>query len=396
MFLPIGDEPNSRGAPLFTYALIAINVVVFVLISVPRMVQSPDTADPAFQQYIDVIGDNLPPDITENQLRDQMSAYDLFVFHYGYRPIDPSLVTLVTSMFLHGGWLHLLGNMLFLWIFGDNVEHRLGGIAFLVWYLLTGAAATLFHAAFASDSPLPLVGASGAISGVLGFYFLWFPRNRVRVLIFLFFFIRVLILPSRLVLGFYIVFSNILPFLVAQGGGGGGVAHGAHIGGFLAGLAAAFVIDRREILSQPKEYRGESERTSPPSKGDAIADAVREGRFEQAANMYFHIPAARARRRLAPDVSLTLGNWLASNGHPRAALTLFQRHVRDFPTGPGLAEAHTQAGLLQLHAFAEPTSAYQHLVEALDHAPSSVLESTIRQGLAEIAAMQKFPVRRFH
>ncbi len=396
MFLPIGDEPNPRGTPFFTYTLIAINVVVFVLISLPRMTQSADTADPAFQDYLDVVGDSLPPGTTEDQLLQGMSSYDLFVFHYGYRPVDPSLLTLVTSMFLHGGLWHLLGNMLFLWIYGDNVEHRLGGIAFVVWYLVTGAAATLFHAAFASDSPVPLVGASGAISGVLGFYFLWFPHNRVRVLIFLFFFIRVFMLPARVVLGFYIVFSNILPFLVAQGEGGG-VAHGAHIGGFLAGLAVAFVIDRREILSRPAEYRDGSDRSSSPkTKGEAIAEAVNEGRFEQAAQMYFQIPAARARRRLPPDVSIALASWLAEKSHARAALTVYQRHLRDFPTGPGLAEAHAQAGLLQLHAFDEPTAAYQHLVDALDHDPSPALERRVRTALAEIAAVQKFPVRRLH
>lgn len=398
MFLPIGDEPNPRGVPFFTYTLIAINVVVFLLVSLPRTMEPPDTRDPAFREYLDVIGDTLPPGMTEDQLLRGMSAYDLFVFHYGYRPSDPSLLTLVTSMFLHGGLWHLLGNMLFLWIFGDNVEHRLGGFTFVVWYLVTGAAATLFHAAFASDSPVPLVGASGAISGILGFYFLWFPHNRVRVLIFLFFFIRVLILPARVVLGFYIVISNILPFLAAQGQGGG-VAHGAHIGGFLAGLALAFLIDRRELVSRPQEYRdgdGADRVSPPPTRAESIAQAVREGRFEQAAQMYFHIPAHRAKGRLEPDISLALANWLAENGHARAALTISQRHVRDFPHGPGLAEAHARAGLLQLRAFGEPTAAYQHLVEALDHDPSPALERVIRSALAEIAAMQKVPVSRPH
>jgi membrane associated rhomboid family serine protease len=395
VFLPIGDEPNPPGVPFFTYALIAINVVVFVLVSLPQMSQPADTRDPAFQEYLDVIGDNLPPGTTEDQLLQQMSSYDLFVFEYGYRPIDPSLLTLVTSMFLHGGLWHLLGNMLFLWIYGDNVEHRLGGVGYVVWYLVTGAAATLFHAAFASDSPIPLVGASGAISGVLGFYFLWFPHNRVRVLIFLFVFIRVLMLPARVVLGFYIVFSNILPFLVSQGQGG--VAHGAHIGGFLAGVAVAFVIDRRDMFSRPSEYSASVDRSAPSAtKGEALAQAVREGKFEQAAQMYFQIPAARAKRRLQPDDSLALGGWLADNGHHRAALTIYRRHLRDFPHGPGLAEAHAQTGLLQLRVFDEPTSAYQHLVEALDYDPSPDVETTIRQGLAEISAMQKSRVDNVH
>ena len=101
--------------------------------------------------------------------------------------------------------MHLFGNMLFLWIYGDNVEYRLGRLAFLLWYLATGVAATLFFAVFALDSTVPLVGASGAISGVLGFYFLWFPRNTVRLFVFLFpFFMNVVAVPARIVLGVYL------------------------------------------------------------------------------------------------------------------------------------------------------------------------------------------------
>lgn len=396
MFLPIGDEPNPPGTPFFTYALIAMNVLAFMLVSVPQMSQPADPQDPAYQDYLDVVGPGLPPGAGSEQLERQMSAYDLFVFHYGYRPSAPSLVTLFTSMFLHGGLLHLLGNMLFLWIYGDNVEHRLGGILFVVWYLVTGAAATLFHAAFASGSPIPLVGASGAISGVLGFYFMWFPRNRIRVLIFLFFFIRVLALPARWVLGFYIVVSNILPFLVTQSQGGGGVAHGAHIGGFLAGLAVAFVMDRREISSRPTDYRTDRRSPRPRTTEQSIAHAVENGKLDEAAQLYFQVPAPRTRRLLEPNVSVALGNWLANNGHSRAALTVFQRQLRDFPSGPRAAEAHAHAGLLQLHAFGEPTAAYQHLVEALDYDPSPALESTIRNALAEIAAQQKLRLGRVH
>jgi membrane associated rhomboid family serine protease len=183
------------------------------------------------------------------QVTPQLTAYDLLVFEYGYRPSDPSIVTLFTSMFMHGGFMHLFGNMLFLWIYGDNVEHRLGATGYVVWYLGSGAAATLFHGAFASGSPIPLVGASGAISGILGFYFIWFPHNKVRVLIFLFYFIRVVMLPARWVLGFYIVVSNILPFLVTVGEGSG-VAHGAHIGGFLMGVVVALVLNRREMTAR--------------------------------------------------------------------------------------------------------------------------------------------------
>jgi membrane associated rhomboid family serine protease len=177
--------------------------------------------------------------IPAQAILEHISAYDLFVFQHGFRPAEFSVQTLFTSMFLHGGWLHLAGNMLFLWIFGDNVEARLGRIGYLLSYLGTGAAATLFFTLFVLDSQVPLIGASGAISGVLGCYFIWFPRNQVKTFIFLFPFIMTTVLiPARLVLGFYLVVDNLVPFLLAAGASGG-VAHGAHIGGFVAGLALA-------------------------------------------------------------------------------------------------------------------------------------------------------------
>src|SRR5690606_29843226 len=123
---------------------------------------------------------------------------------------------LLASMFMHGGFAHLAGNMLFLWIYGDNVEHRVGTLRFVGYYLVTGVAATLMHAMFFPTSGLPLVGASGAISGVLGFYYLWFPANRVHLLLLFPFLLRVTV-PARTLLGLYIVVENIFPFILARG-----------------------------------------------------------------------------------------------------------------------------------------------------------------------------------
>jgi membrane associated rhomboid family serine protease len=153
-------------------------------------------------------------------------------------------MALFSSMFLHANLMHVAGNMLYLWIFGNNIEARLGPIPFLFWYLVTGVAALAFHAAFNLGSSVPLVGASGAISGVLGFYLLWFPRNVVKVWVFLFpFYIGVVRIGAVWVLGMYLLLDNLLPFLIAPAAGG--VAHGAHIGGFLAGMAAALVMRGR-------------------------------------------------------------------------------------------------------------------------------------------------------
>jgi len=244
MILPISDSPNPRGTPWMTIALIAANVLVYLLVTLPLSGQRPAPNDPLFHEYLRTIAQSLPPNVSIRDLALHTSAYDLVVFEYGFRPAALGVVTAFTSMFLHGGLLHLAGNMLFLWIYGDNVEHRLGAIPFLVWYLVAGLAATAFQTLFNLGSQIPMVGASGAISGVLGFYFVWFPHYTVRVLVFLFpFFMGTINVPARIVLGIYLVLDNVLPFLFSSGMAG--IAHGAHIGGFIAGLAAAWMMKGR-------------------------------------------------------------------------------------------------------------------------------------------------------
>ncbi len=242
--IPISDYPSPPGRPVATIALIVVNVAVYLLLTLPLGTQPANPADPAFHEYLRLIMQSLPHNASPQKIAESISAHDLMVFKWGFRPADPSVVTLVTSIFLHGGFMHLAGNMLYLWIYGDNVEHRLGPLAFLFWYIVTGIAATLFHTLFNLGSPIPLVGASGAISGVLGFYFLWFPRHTVRVFLFLFpFYVGTVMLNARLVLAIYLLWDNVLPFLIAPGGG---VAHGAHIGGFIAGLAVAAWMNMRQ------------------------------------------------------------------------------------------------------------------------------------------------------
>lgn len=244
MFLPIGDEPNSHHVPAMTIALIAVNVAVFVLVTLPLGARPPDPADPALLEYLRAILPLLPPGTSAEAALRQISAYDLVVFEWGFRPAAPSLVTLFTSMFLHGGFMHLAGNMLYLWIYGDNVEHRLGAVGYLFWYLATGVAAAVFQTAFSLGSPVPMVGASGAISGLLGFYLVWFPHHVVKVWVFLFpIYMGVVRISATLVLIMYLVLDNVVPFLLSQGQGG--VAHGAHIGGFIAGMAVAFALRSR-------------------------------------------------------------------------------------------------------------------------------------------------------
>ena len=399
MFLPLGDEPNPRGVPVVTYALIGINVAVFLFVTLPLSGVRPAPDDPVLWEYLTALGPQLSPRMEERLLL-QLSAYDLVVFAYGFRPADPGVLTLLTSLFLHGGFMHLAGNMLFLWIYGDNVEHRLGPARYLAAYLGTGILATLSHAVLDFGSVIPMVGASGAISGVLGFYFIWFPRNRVRLWIMLFpFFMNVIYAPARLVLGIYLVVDNLLPFLATRGAGGGGVAYGAHIGGFIAGLACARWSQRREVQRPPADFEPDPVATtfdSDPSSVRGIRQLIAAGEHERAAPAYFGLSAARTVRLLMPEESINFGRWLANNGHPDAALVVYQRHLRDYPLGPYAAEAHLGAGLVQLYARNQPTAAYQHLVAVLDAEPHPETEGYARRALTEIAARQKFRVHGVH
>ncbi len=147
-------------------------------------------------------------------------------------------IPLFSSLFLHGGWLHLIGNMLYLWVFGDNVEDKLGHGRFIFFYLLCGVIASLVHVAMDPHSPIPTIGASGAISGVLGAYLLLFPKARVLTLIPIFIFLQVAELPALIVLGLWFVlqFVNGMMSIGMDTAGMGGVAWWAHIGGFAAGM----------------------------------------------------------------------------------------------------------------------------------------------------------------
>ena len=398
MFLPLGDEPNPRGVPIATYTLIGINVAIYLLVTLPMGALRPGLDDPVLAEYVQALMAQLGGRVSLDQLLAQVTAYDLVTFSYGYRPVDPSFLTLGTSMFLHGGFMHLAGNMLYLWIYGDNVEHRLGPGRFLIAYLGTGALATLSHAATDLGSVLPMVGASGAISGVLGFYFIWFPRNRVRVWVMFFpFFMNMVYFPARFVLGVYLILDNLLPFLATRAVEGGGVAYGAHLGGFVAGLAYAWWSERQEVSHQPTEYETPSVSVdSDPSSVRGIRQRIVDGAYEAAAPDYFQLSAARTTRLLMPEDSIQFANWLANNQHPDAALIVYQRHLRDYPLGPYSAEAHLGAGLVQLYARNQPTAAYQHLVMVLDAEPHPDTESHARSALAEIASRQKFQVGSVH
>lgn len=221
--LPIGDDDSDRRiAPLINYAVIAINILVFVFLQGMG-------ADEKFTYAYSTV----PAEI--------LTGRDISAGVLEPTPI-PVYLTLITSMFMHGGWAHLLGNMLFLWVFGDNIEDRIGHSSYLFFYLICGIIASLSHVFFAgADALIPSLGASGAISGVLGGYLLLFPSRRVRVIMGW----GVGHVPAFIALGIWIVLQVINQMGMLGGEqGGGGVAYAAHIGGFIAGLVLIKLFDR--------------------------------------------------------------------------------------------------------------------------------------------------------
>jgi membrane associated rhomboid family serine protease len=209
---PVGDDNTQRRTfPTVTVVLIVLNVLVFLL---------------------------------------ELSGGDQFITEWAFVPSrfsqDPggNAVTLFTAMFMHGGWLHLFGNMLFLWIFGDNVEDRFGHGKFLIFYLLAGLAATFSQYWVSPESGIPNVGASGAIAGVLGAYILLFPQSRVNVLLGR----QIVAMPAFAVLGMWIVLQLVsgVGTIAATDESAGGIAYMAHIGGFVSGLLMTFLFRGRE------------------------------------------------------------------------------------------------------------------------------------------------------
>jgi membrane associated rhomboid family serine protease len=225
---PIGDQNEpGHGPALVTLALIAINVAVFVFVQQLG-------ANESFLYGWSAI----PLEITTGQDLLQAQPITIDGQQYGVPQApgpDPIQLTLLSSMFMHGDLLHLGGNMLFLWVFGDNVEHRAGPILFLIAYLAAGLVGSLAQILSSADSPIPTLGASGAISGVLGAYLVLFPGNRVTVFLFRF----LTQVPALVAIGIWIAFQVFANFATPTGVGG--VAYLAHIGGFAAGVVAGFL-----------------------------------------------------------------------------------------------------------------------------------------------------------
>ena len=229
-FFPIGDDNTQRRTiPFVNYALIAINVAVFLY----------QIANPEFTLGYSVV----PAEITQG--RDIVGTVQRGL-RLAPSP-SPIYLTLLSSMFMHGGFLHIGGNMLYLWIFGDNVEDRMGHLKYLIFYLLCGVLASATHIFFSPNSLIPSLGASGAIAGVLGAYLILFPRQGVRIIQFGF----ITEVPAVIVIGFWGLLQFVSGF-GSLGREGGGVAYMAHIGGFVAGVLLVFLFRNPP---EPRRFR---------------------------------------------------------------------------------------------------------------------------------------------
>lgn len=239
MLLPIGDDNQvRRTTPFVVYIIVAVNAVVFLLFQ-----QATGTEAGAEFTYAYSV---VPYEITNNV--DLVAPVRLpgggaIPQFPGPTPI---WLTILTSMFMHGGWMHIIGNMLYLWIFGDNIEDNFGHGRFLIFYLVCGVVASFSHILVDPNSVTPSLGASGAIAGVLGAYLIMFPRNRVRTLLPLGFLWTTVELPAVVVLGFWIVIQIFSQYTASFKPGEGGVAYMAHIGGFVAGLLLCLLFRRRD------------------------------------------------------------------------------------------------------------------------------------------------------
>ncbi len=235
--IPLRDNIPTRRLPILTIALIAANVVMFFVFEEARLSLEGTVLD---ERRVFDYG-AIPYEITNPGEQCRPAGEGIECGPIGERP--STLLTLLTSMFMHGGLLHLAGNMLFLWIFGNNVEDSMGRARFLLFYVLGGLAAILAQTVADADSPVPTVGASGAVAAVLGGYALLYPRARVVTLVVIIFFITLIELPAVLVLGVWFLLQVLNSS--AEQVGQGGVAYFAHIGGFVFGLLLIKVFANR-------------------------------------------------------------------------------------------------------------------------------------------------------
>jgi membrane associated rhomboid family serine protease len=394
MLFPLGDDNPRRSTPIVTIALIAANAAVF-------------------------LANNLGA--TEDSLRE-------FFLRWGYDADRPLSVQAFTSMFMHGGFMHILGNMWVLWIVGDNVEDKLGRFRYLALYLIGGLVAVWAYsgiAQMAGPSPAamemfgraqpPLVGASGAVYGVMGMYLVLFPEARIRLLFWFFLFVQVIRVPAKVFIGITIAL-DFLQTLIARGPAAGGVATAAHVGGGVFGIVAALALkksvgggaggdawDVHTGFSRHShggaESRGDLVRDdgdgspwyTPPEPMEeqsaelenALVQLVRAGRTRDAIDVYPAYVSYRRERPLPPDVQLEIAHEFYRQGLARDGIAAYRRFLDTNPGDPDAPEAAFRIGILYARGLDDARSAVPWLRQAAES-----------HGNAQVAAYAEQELRR--
>ena len=251
MIFPIRDENPQIQIPYVTYGLIALNVIAWLLLQ-------GFGAEPGLSRSVCAFG-LIPADLTGADFSSNLQMCEI--------DGKPDWHTVVSAMFMHGSWMHLIGNMWFLWIFGNNVEDAMGPARFAIFYLLSGLAASLAQILADSGSVIPMVGASGAIGGVMGAYIVLYPRVHVHMFVMIIF--RSFAVPAFLMLGYWIV-VQFMGVYSSAGSTGGGVAFWAHIGGFVAGALLIFIFKNETLLAQ-HQYRGWNQKQHSETTWQAVS-----------------------------------------------------------------------------------------------------------------------------
>ncbi len=366
---PLGDENPTRSVPLATALLIAVNVAVYLFFNA----------------------------------RMDEAALDRFVLEWGFDAENPFSRQVFTSMFMHGGLLHLLGNMWMLWIVGNNVEDKLGRVRYVLLYLAGGVAAAWTYdlIALASESSPefleqfgrrfpPLVGASGAIAAMMGVYLIFFPEARIRVALILFLFVRVLPIRAKWFIGLSLL-MDLLQSVMARGAAVGGVATMAHVGGGAFGILAALALKRRVggggegdawdvhtgFASRPHSkplgaWTPHGPAVPPDARlvrspmdeeaglvemEDALVDLVREGRVREAIDLYPAYEAMAREKPLPDDVQIEIAHELFRQGLARHAVAAYRRYLETHPDGDDVAEAKFRTGILLARSLNRPGEA---------------------------------------
>ena len=389
MLFPIGDDNPSERVPYVTYGIVAVNALVFLVVN--QFGQIPNRV----------------------------------AFEWGFLPAHPHWYTFFTSMFLHADLLHIVGNLWFLWIVGDNVEDKLGHAVYLGFYLLSGAVAVGFYMLFTEFGAgrTPLIGASGAIAGVLGCYMLLFPNARIRIFYWVFFFfLGVMAVRAKWVIGAWLVLQ-LIDWFATSNQYMGGVAYAAHVGGFLVGIGVALMVRGRLVRAGRLDLRdpvapsrgrtgrsvgptGTEARTAPRpwptpvfenprhlkerdgtdffGTEEAIADNVKSGLLDVAVERYREYVRMPHAKPLPAWAQIEIAAELFRRKDYEGAMEAYRRYVGHHATGPDAAEAKFRLGVILSRHRREYFRAREYLVQAAMEHPDPQIAAFAREELARI------------